>query len=159
MNKAYLLTGGNMGHRESNLALAVELIQKDGGKIIAHSALYETAAWGNSDQPGFLNQALLLETRLDAAPLLHLLLAIEKQIGRVRLEKYGPRVIDIDILLFNQEIHHEPALKIPHPELANRRFALTPLAEIAADYVHPVLKKTIAKLLEECPDKLAVNKL
>lgn len=159
MNKAYLLTGGNMGHRESNLALAMDLIRQNGGKIIAHSALYETAAWGNSDQPGFLNQALLVETPLGAAALLHQLLAIEKQIGRVRLEKYGPRIIDIDILLFNREIHHEPELKIPHPELANRRFALTPLAEIAADYVHPVLQKTISVLLEECPDELAVNKL
>jgi 2-amino-4-hydroxy-6-hydroxymethyldihydropteridine diphosphokinase len=93
MNKAYLLTGGNMGHRESNLALAVELIQKDGGKIIAHSALYETAAWGNSDQPGFLNQALLLETRLDAAPLLHLLLLFcldaKKKQKKSRLQKNG----------------------------------------------------------------------
>ncbi|RYZ15029.1 MAG: 2-amino-4-hydroxy-6-hydroxymethyldihydropteridine diphosphokinase, partial [Sphingobacteriales bacterium] len=129
MNKAYLLTGGNIGVREANLALAFELIERHCGTIAVHSSLYETAAWGKNDQPRFLNQALLLETSKDAPSLLEQLLAIEKEIGRIRLERYGPRVIDIDILLFNQEIHQQPQLRIPHPELANRRFALTPLAQ------------------------------
>jgi 2-amino-4-hydroxy-6-hydroxymethyldihydropteridine diphosphokinase len=159
MNKAYLLTGGNMGQPEVSLALALELIEKRCGKVSARSSFYETAAWGKNDQPAFLNQALLVETELGADGLLEQLLAIEKSIGRVRLEKYGPRIIDIDILLFNHEVYNEPHLKIPHPQLPNRRFALTPLTEIAGNYVHPVLKKTIAQLLKECPDKLPVNKL
>lgn len=159
MNKAYLLTGGNIGQPEVSLALALELIEKHCGKVSARSSLYETAAWGRNDQPAFLNQALLLETELGADELLEQILAIEKTIGRIRLEKYGPRTIDIDILLFNQEVYNEPHLKIPHPRLPNRRFALTPLAEIAGKYIHPILKKTILVLLEECPDKLAVNKL
>ena len=159
MNKAYLLTGGNLGDRKANLALATRLIGRSCGSISAQSGFYETAAWGKNDQPAFLNQALLLETPLPAAELLHELLDIEKTIGRIRLEKFGPRTIDIDILLFNQEICDEPQLKIPHPQLANRRFALTPLAEIAASYIHPVLQKSIAVLLKECPDQLEVTKL
>jgi 2-amino-4-hydroxy-6-hydroxymethyldihydropteridine diphosphokinase len=86
------------------------------------------------------------------------ILHIEKQIGRVRKEKYGPRVIDIDILLFNDEIYNYPSLKIPHPELQNRRFALVPLAEIASECIHPVFKKTITELLAICPDKLEVSR-
>lgn len=159
MNKAYLLTGGNMGQPEVSLALALELIGKHCGKVSARSSLYETAAWGKNDQPVFLNQALLVETELEAGELLTQILAIEKNIGRIRLEKYGPRIIDIDILLFNHDVYNEPHLKIPHPQLPNRRFALTPLTEIADGYIHPVLKKTIAQLLKECPDKLPVNKL
>lgn len=159
MNKAYLLTGGNMGQPEVNLALALELIEKHCGKVSARSSLYETAAWGRNDQPAFLNQALLVETRLEAGELLSRLLEIEKSIGRVRLEKYGPRIIDIDILLFNHDVYNEQHLKIPHPQLPNRRFALTPLAEIAGNYKHPVLKKKISQLLKECADRLAVNKL
>lgn len=148
-----------MGQPEANLALALKLIEKHCGKVSACSSLYETAAWGRNDQPAFLNQALLVKTKLEAGELLGRLLDIERSIGRVRLEKYGPRIIDIDILLFNQDVYNEPDLKIPHPQLPNRRFALTPLAEIAGNYVHPVLKKTILQLLKECPDKLAVNKL
>jgi len=159
MNKAYLLTGGNIGQPEANLAQALELIEKQCGKVSARSSLYETAAWGRNDQPAFLNQALLVETELEAGELLDRLLAIEKSIGRVRLEKYGPRVIDIDILLFNDDVYNEPHLKVPHPQLPNRRFALTPLEEIAGNYVHPVLGETIAQILKECPDKLPVKKL
>ena len=159
MNKAYLLTGGNLGDREKNLAFAKEFIQQQCGTIVAASSLYETAAWGNTDQPAFLNQALELDTAFNARQLIRRILKIEKLMGRVRKEKYGPRIIDIDILLFNNEKHNYQFLRLPHSEMQNRRFALLPLAEIAPDIVHPVLNKTITKLLNECEDELDVKKI
>jgi 2-amino-4-hydroxy-6-hydroxymethyldihydropteridine diphosphokinase len=158
MNKSYLLIGGNVGNRRGFLEQAADFIQAATGVIARFSALYETAAWGKTDQPAFLNQALELHTALEAAPLMETLLAIEEQMGRRRAEKYGPRIIDIDILLYNDAIIHTPLLNVPHPELANRRFALEPLNEIAGAVVHPVLGKTIGQLLQECPDPLAVKK-
>jgi 2-amino-4-hydroxy-6-hydroxymethyldihydropteridine diphosphokinase len=158
MNTSYLLTGSNMGDREQYLAMARERIEAVCGKIGKASSLYETAAWGKTDQPAFLNQSLKIETSLDAKQLIHSVLEVEKELGRARKEKYGPRVIDIDILLFNNEILASPSLNIPHPEMQNRRFALVPLAEIAPNILHPVLKKTIAELLKNCPDTLPVKK-
>ena len=159
MSKAYLMIGGNLGDRKENLQQAIILIRKSCGPLIKISSLYETAAWGLVDQPSFLNQALEISTSLSAIELLSSILSIEKDMGRTRTEKLGPRLIDIDILFFNDEVHDLPHLKIPHPELQNRRFVLTPLAEIAAQLQHPVLKKNIAQLLEECPDNLEVNKV
>jgi 2-amino-4-hydroxy-6-hydroxymethyldihydropteridine diphosphokinase len=156
MNKAYLLTGGNMGNREKNLARAKTLIGEKAGKVIRASALYETAAWGKTDQPSFYNQALEIETALPPKELLKLLLEIEKKLGRHRDEKYGPRIIDIDILLYGDQISNDPQLRIPHPELQNRRFALTPLAEIGPGLMHPVFKKSITELLAICTDTLEV---
>ena len=158
MNKAYLLTGGNIGNRKAMLQQAIQLLNEYCGKITAESSLYETAAWGKKDQSAFLNQALEVETGLNARQLIRKILKVEKLMGRERKEKFGPRIIDIDILLFNDEIYDIPFLKLPHPELQNRRFALTPLAEIAPDIIHPVLKKTIKQLLADCPDKLEVKK-
>jgi 2-amino-4-hydroxy-6-hydroxymethyldihydropteridine diphosphokinase len=158
MNKAYLLTGGNMGNRSANLAMARELIDRHCGSIVKASSLYETAPWGKTDQPPFLNQALELDTSLNARQLIRRLLKVEKMMGRIREEKYGPRIIDIDILLFNDEKHNYHFLKLPHPEMQNRRFALLPLAEIAPGVMHPLLNKSIADLLKECPDDLEVKK-
>lgn len=158
MNKTYLLTGGNMGDRKARLLEAKQLLNEHCGKITAQSSLYETAAWGKTDQPAFLNQALELTTTLNAKQLIRKILKLEKMMGRERKEKFGPRIIDIDILLFNDEVLDISFLKIPHPEMQNRRFALMPLNEIASKHIHPVLKKTIGQLLKDCPDKLEVKK-
>lgn len=159
MNKAYLLTGGNLGDRIQNLATARDHINEQCGTIITASSLYETAAWGNTDQPAFLNQALEILTTLNARQLIRRILKIEKMMGRIRKEKYGPRIIDIDILLFNNERHNYQFLKLPHPEMQNRRFALLPLSEIAPGIIHPLLYKTITELLKDCKDELQVLRI
>ena len=159
MSTAYLLIGGNLGNRKENLLKAISLINEQCGTLTRPSSIYETEAWGNTDQPSFLNQALEISTTLNARQLIRKILKIEKEMGRIRKEKLGPRIIDIDILLFENEIHDLRFLKIPHPEMQNRRFVLVPLAEIDPALQHPVLKKTIAELLEECPDNLDVKKI
>jgi len=159
MRIAYLLIGGNLGNRKENLLKATSFINEQCGILTRSSSIYETAAWGITDQPPFLNQALEISTSLNARQLLRKILKIEKEMGRIRKEKLGPRIIDIDILLFEKEIHDLLFLKIPHPEMQNRRFVLTPLAEINSELQHPVLKKSIAQLLEECPDNLEVKKI
>lgn len=147
-----------MGDREQNLLAAMVHINQHCGLITNKSSLYETAAWGNTEQPAFLNQALEVETVLTALQLIRRILKVEKLMGRIRKEKYGPRLIDIDILLYADEIYNYKLLKLPHPEMQNRRFALLPLTEIAPDFVHPVFQKSISKLLEQCKDQLAVKK-
>lgn len=127
--------------------------------ITQKSSVYETAAWGYTDQPAFYNQVIVLQTTLSATELLSCILDIEKKCGRIRKEKMGPRTVDIDILLFNNEIIHEETLTVPHPALAQRRFALVPLNEVAPDYIHPVLKKTISAMLKDCHDELFVHKI
>jgi len=159
MNIAYLLIGGNLGNRQENLAAARFLIGKHCGQITRESSVYETAPWGKIDQPGFLNQALEVNTGLNARQLIRRILRVEKSMGRVRKEKLGPRIIDIDILLFNNEIQDISFLKVPHPEMQYRRFVLIPLSEIAAEIVHPVLKKNISELLHDCTDELDVKKI
>ena len=159
MNKVFLLTGGNIGDRKQNLHESSGLLEKHCGKIINRSSIYETAAWGKTDQPNFLNQVVEIETNLGPQQLMQEILKTEQLMGRERKEKYGPRTIDIDILFFNNDIITQPGLIIPHPELQNRRFVLVPLAEIAAAFQHPVLHRSISALLQDCPDELNVNKI
>ena len=148
--------GGNLGDRMKNLDLATNALEKV-GNIINQSCVYETAAWGITAQPSFLNRVLLIETELSAFELLKTLLKIEEHIGRKRLVKFGPRMIDIDILFFNNEIVESEQLTIPHPEIQNRRFVLVPMNELEPTLKHPVLKKSINQLLLECPDQLDVK--
>jgi 2-amino-4-hydroxy-6-hydroxymethyldihydropteridine diphosphokinase len=159
MNISYLLIGGNEGDRRLQLATARERITMAGGRILLASSLYKTAAWGKTDQADFLNQALEVSTEQDAPVWLAMLLAIEEKMGRRRLEKYGSRIIDIDILFFNNSIIRDERLTIPHPEIQYRRFALAPLEEIAPFYTHPVLNRTVRDLLADCSDPLTVKKV
>jgi 2-amino-4-hydroxy-6-hydroxymethyldihydropteridine diphosphokinase len=158
MNSAYLLIGGNLGDRIENLKRAENAIKEKAGLVRASSAIYETEAWGVREQDAYLNQALELETGLAPKQLLETVLQIEERMGRIRAEKYGPRIIDIDILLYNNEAIKLNGLTIPHPQLEYRRFALQCLDDIAANRIHPLLHKTIHQLLAECTDPLAVNK-
>lgn len=159
MNRAYLLIGGNMGDRMANLKRACEEIALRCGIIVARSSIYQTAAWGLEDQPDFYNQAIILDTAILPERLMQMLLYIETLIGRVRIEKMGPRVIDIDILFIEDQLFNTNILKSPHPLMAQRRFALEPLAEIAPDAIDPFSHKKIVTLLEECTDTLDVHKI
>ena len=158
MQIAYLLTGGNRGDSSKYLYQAREAIGNL-GQIQSVSAIYQTEAWGYTDQEPFLNQAIVLETQLSASALLKAILDVEQSLGRVREEKYGPRTIDIDILLFGDQVITLPDLTVPHPQLPYRRFALQCLNDVAPGLVHPLLGKTILTLLEECTDSLTVHKL
>ena len=160
MSKAYIILGGNTGNRSENLQQAMELIEKRAGSISGRSGIYVTAAWGNTEQPDFYNEAICIDTELKAPELLETLLNIEKEMGRTRGEKkWAERTIDLDILFYNDDVILEPRLTIPHPYIQERRFVLVPLAQIAGTFVHPVLRKTIDQLLEECADSSAVRPL
>ena len=157
MPKLYLLLGGNLGDRILYLQQARESIDRLVGSITRTSKVYETAAWGKTDQPTFLNQVLEVHTTLSPEEVLQSINAIEHELGRIRQEHWGARVIDIDILFYDDLVQQTQRLTIPHPQLHLRRFTLMPLAEIALDLVHPVLGKSITQLLESCPDELEVK--
>lgn len=156
---AYLLIGGNLGNRWHNLTTAIDLIEASCGSISQQSSVYETAAWGLTTQPDFLNQVLVVKTTLSPFNLMKQLLLIETKMGRVRSIKMGPRIIDLDILLIDDCIIETDLLKLPHPALPQRRFALLPLVEIAPQLIHPVEKKSIFQLLKDCTDNLNVQKI
>ena len=157
MSGIYLLLGSNIGRRLKNLDRAKELIVSNGITIKKESQIYETAAWGNEDQEAFLNQVIEVETKKSPQRLLQITQLIETEMGRVRYEKWGKRLIDIDILYFDDLIFQENDLSLPHPGIADRRFTLVPLVEIASEMVHPVLEKTQAELLSVCEDQLEVS--
>lgn len=154
---AYLLLGSNLGDRAGHLAAARQHLATRAGRVAAASGLYETAAWGVENQPAFLNQVLALETSLPPPDLLTACLAAEQQRGRERRERWGSRTLDVDILLFGNEILATPTLTVPHPALPARRFALVPLAEVVPQLLHPQLHQTVAALLAACPDPLPVR--
>ena len=155
-NKSHILLGSNYGNRESELKMAQKMIVEDVGTILNESSIYETAAWGLLNQQAFLNQVLLVETPLNPQDLLDKVLAIETKMGRVRKQKWGERLIDIDILYYNNAIVEEPNLSIPHPFIHERKFTLIPLCEMSPNYIHPKLSKSNQDLLSECTDDLEV---
>ena len=158
MNNVSLLIGGNMGDRMANLAAARNCINIECGRIISASSIYETEAWGYKEQDAFLNQALIIETLLEADALMDTILKIELALGRKREIPLGPRIIDIDIIYYNDEIINTSSLTVPHPSMAQRKFVLMPLTEIAPDYMHPILLKTNEILLKESGDSSVVYK-
>jgi len=151
-----ILLGSNLGDRLANLQQAITSIASF-STILQQSNIYQTAAWGNTDQADFLNQAIEIQTQQTAENLMHALLAIETQMGRVRLQKWEPRIIDLDIIFYESAIHTTDFIQIPHPEMQNRAFVLKPLLDLIPNFEHPILKQTISQLWEKCPDQLEVS--
>ncbi|MCZ7588589.1 MAG: 2-amino-4-hydroxy-6-hydroxymethyldihydropteridine diphosphokinase [Gaiella sp.] len=147
--RAYVGLGANLGDREATIARAIELLaEADGVEVVAVSALRETEPWGPVEQPAYLNGVVAVETALAPRALLGLLLDVERRLGRVRVarERWGPRTIDLDLLLYGDEVVDEPGLAVPHPRLHERRFALEPLVELAPGAVVPG-RGTVSELL------------
>lgn len=154
----FILLGSNVGDCQANLLNARQEISRSIGKIITTSSVYKSAPWGNTHQPDFFNQVIEVNSTLTPDNLLEGILDIEKSLGRKRGVKWGPRIIDIDILLWGTRSINTPQLVVPHPELPNRKFTLLPLTEIAPEFLHPGEKKTIRELLEACTDPMKVEK-
>jgi len=152
MNIVFLQLGSNLGDRELLLKDAITAIENRVGDIVEFSKIYESAAWRAEGQGNYLNQILKVKTILLADVVLSVVLDIENQLGRIRLEKWGERLIDIDIIFYNDSIIETPELCVPHKYLHERMFVLTPLHNIAPEMVHPKYNKTIEELLEMCKD-------
>ncbi|MBK7572861.1 MAG: 2-amino-4-hydroxy-6-hydroxymethyldihydropteridine diphosphokinase [Bacteroidetes bacterium] len=150
--QAVLLLGTNLDDRLKNLNQAQAFILERIGELQLESSVYRTAPWGNREQDDFLNKIIVVQTFLKPHNLLDALLDIEKEMGRVRSEKWAPRLIDLDIIYYNNSVIHENDLTIPHPYIQDRRFTLVPLVEIMPFFVHPGLHQTNAELLAQTSD-------
>ncbi|MEK6528974.1 MAG: 2-amino-4-hydroxy-6-hydroxymethyldihydropteridine diphosphokinase [Nitrospirota bacterium] len=149
MSIAYLSIGSNLGNREENCEKAISHLAKKGIKVLKRSSFYETEPWGIKDQRKFINMAVETETVLTPVELLKTLKAIETELGRQKDIHWGPRIIDLDILLYDNLLIKTENLEIPHPGIKDRGFVLKPLSEIAPDKIHPILKKSVKVLLSE----------
>lgn len=143
-----LLLGSNMGDRTRYLGFARELLEKKCGRLLGASSVRETKAWGKTDQPDFLNQVLLIESDLEPLEVLGMMQEIEAASERIRVEKWGPRTLDIDMLFAGEQVINEESLVVPHPGIADRSFTLVLLQEIIPDFRHPVSGKTAGEMLE-----------
>jgi 2-amino-4-hydroxy-6-hydroxymethyldihydropteridine diphosphokinase len=152
----FLSLGSNLGDRKQNINKAIESVSDLIGTVWQSSSIYETEAWGNTSLQPFLNSIIEVNSALSSNEILEKINKIESMMGRVRKEKWEPRVIDIDIIFYDHLSMQTDQLTVPHPLMQNRKFVLAPLVEIAPDFVHPVLKKTMKKLLNECEDQLKV---
>ncbi|MCX2742535.1 2-amino-4-hydroxy-6-hydroxymethyldihydropteridine diphosphokinase [Mangrovivirga sp. M17] len=159
MKGIYLLLGTNLGERKENLKIATQKIEDQIGQILNYSSIYETAAWGKTDQPNFYNAVLEIEADISPDNLINKCLSIEKEMGRKRIEKWAERLIDIDILYMDDWIVKTNDLQIPHPRIQDRAFTLIPMNELDKNFKHPVLLKTQLDLLKSCSDKLEVKKI
>ncbi len=159
-NQAFIALGSNLEDPLEKCREAATRLQAVSGiSIEALSSYYKTEPLGQPDQPWYINAVAEIKTNLDPMVLLHTLLHVEKQMGRERTDKWGPRLIDLDLLFYGNSVLNIANLKLPHPEIPNRKFVLAPLEEIAPDHVHPVLQKTVRELLSELPDDLKVDRL
>ncbi len=153
MTRVLLSLGSNTGNSRLNLEIAVvHLAAMEKSQVVSKSSVHITAPWGKTDQPDFLNMSVMLTTDLTVGELMQNILSIEKIMGREREEKWGPRLIDIDIILFGDEIVNSAEIKVPHPHMHERRFVLEPSVEIAGEMIHPGLKKSLVQLFTECID-------
>jgi 2-amino-4-hydroxy-6-hydroxymethyldihydropteridine diphosphokinase len=155
--RLFLLLGGNLGDRQATLKQAQMRLEEQVGELIAASSLYETAAWGVTDQPPYLNQVLEFKTELAPLAVLDQTQAIEQELGRVRRERWGARTLDIDLLYYDNLILQSDRLTLPHPLLPDRRFVLVPLCEVAPDFLHPILQKRNWEILHDCQDTGTVS--
>ncbi|SHF29047.1 2-amino-4-hydroxy-6-hydroxymethyldihydropteridine diphosphokinase [Caloramator proteoclasticus] len=146
MNRVFIAFGSNIGDRYETIKRAFELIEENEMKIIKKSSIYETEPYGYKQQPPFINGVILVETELSCRDVLQRLLKIEKQLGRERIIRWGPRTIDLDIIFYNNEVYNEEDLKVPHPDMHNREFVLKPLCDIEPDFVHPLLNKSVKEM-------------
>jgi 2-amino-4-hydroxy-6-hydroxymethyldihydropteridine diphosphokinase len=153
-----LLSGSNIGDRESYLQIAIQYFTSEVGALVNKSAIYESEAWGYTNQANYLNQVFIIETSATSLDLLEHIKIIESKAQRERTITYGPRTLDVDILFYDNDIINTPKLIVPHPHIAQRRFTLLPLQELLPNFVHPVLKRTITQLLQACSDELHVYK-
>jgi len=147
-----LLLGSNQGNAMEFLFEAARRIGQSIGNITAESATYQTAPWGKTDQPDFLNRLVVVETDKKPTEIMQSILQIEADMGRTRAERWGPRIIDIDLLYAGSQVIDNPGLRVPHPEISKRRFALVPLSELIPDFIHPELGLSQRELLERCND-------
>ena len=157
MNIVFLQLGSNIGCREDYMQKAIANIQKCIGKICVFSNIYESTPWRVNGQNNYLNQVIKLESNMSASSILHEVLEIEKRMGRIRLERWGERIIDIDILFYNDDIIETESLCIPHKHIQDRLFVLKPLLEIAPDFIHPIYKLSIKDLFIQCLDLESVQ--
>lgn len=157
--EVYLGIGTNLGERMENIHTCLHLIEERAGIIVAKSSVYETEPWGVENQDNYYNLVVRIDTGLTPDNLLETTQSIEKEMGRVKIERWGARIIDIDTLFYEDQIIKKPGLIIPHPRLLNRNFVLEPLIEIASDFIHPVKQKSLLSLKNENTDEAWIKKL